>query len=192
MWQCILKIHQQSSMVFTVYAVPVTECSSPHTHTFHTCTVVYHWSHSHHTAPCHSMTSCSTKHIGANCPELVRTVQDYPCPERKLLLWFHHDTTVSLLTSICDSTLLESWASDAIGASPQQFTSSMYRKTWRKIWIVVLALKLCALYFFVLKFGWESKHEVANNYGNSYATTSIVLQADPTFQSCIKVFNSYR
>ena len=28
---------------------------------------------------------CSTKHIGANCPELVRTVQDYPCPERKLL-----------------------------------------------------------------------------------------------------------
>ncbi len=29
------------------------------------------------------MTSCSTKHVGANCPELVRTVQDYPCPERK-------------------------------------------------------------------------------------------------------------
>ncbi len=98
---------------------------SSHTHTFHACTVVYHWYHSHHTAPCHSMNqaSCSTKHIGANCPELVRTVQDYPCPERKLLLWFHHDTTVSLLTSICDSTLLGSWASDAIGASPQQFTS---------------------------------------------------------------------
>ena len=182
-------------MVFTVYAVPVTECSSPHTHTFHACTVVYHWSHSHHTAPCHSMNqaSCSTKHIGANCPELlVRTVQDYPCPERKLLLWFHHDTTVSLLTSICDSTLLESWASDAIGAYPQQFTSSMYRKTWRKIWIVVFALKLCALYFFVLKFGWESKHEVANMAIAIYATTSIVLQADPTLQSCIKAFNSYR
>ncbi len=39
----------------------------------------------------------------------------------------------------------------------------------------------------------NGKHEVANNYyGDSYATTSIVLQADPTLQSCIKAFNSYR
>ncbi len=56
--------------IFTVYAVTVAEWSSPHTHTYH---ATAWWSQpSQH----HSMNqfSCSTKHIGANCPKLVSQI----------------------------------------------------------------------------------------------------------------------
>ena len=55
---------------------------SSHTHTFHA--TGQPAGHSHHSTIMHSMNqaSCSTKHvtcrIGANCPELVRTIPDSP------------------------------------------------------------------------------------------------------------------
>ncbi len=72
---CILKVQQHKTSYIkydTVYSVPVAEWSSPHMHTFPMQLSGRPAGHSHHSMH-HSMNqaSCSTKHIGANCPDRI-------------------------------------------------------------------------------------------------------------------------
>ena len=104
----------------------------------------------------HEAHRCQLSRIGQDCPRLPLSRKEtaivippwYNSFSLDFYLWFHITWELS------------QWCYWSIPTTIYIFY--MYRKTWRKIWIVVFALKLCALYFFVLKFGWESKHEVAN------------------------------